>query len=517
MEEIIIPRKIITLLLLLFILIGCKSDSYNTNKTVYIANKPTLIKKKIEKVENGLLPAILIKNAEVKRYNIHERMNHYKVTGVSIAVINNGEIEWAKGYGVKENGTDDSVTVMTLFQAASLTKPIVGAVVLHLVEKDMIDLESPVNDQLKSWKIPENEFTRRKSVTPKMLLLHTGGVTGFGASGYAEEDKIPTLLQILDGLEPANNPPIGVDFEPGSRWRYSNGGYLILQQLLSDVTNSSFIDLMKEIVLEPLSMTNSTFTQPLSSKYVKEAAAGHTFEGAVVEGKWRIIPELAVGSLWTNPMDLCKFIIELQKSIEGNSNKILSKSMTENMLSKHYGNMGLGIGVGGDGKDLQFGFNGGNPGYNCDMFAYAYKDKGAVIMTNSDNGYFLLTEIYRSISAEYEWSDHKPKIKEIAEIDKKIYEEYVGTYHSEQEIRPDFDIKVERENDLLYASFVGEDFNLIPQGKKYNLIPESEQKFFIAEHDWEIEFVKGEIGKVNSIRYFIIIGPGTAQRTNQRK
>ena len=470
----------------------------------YSANKKE-IKERMKKVENGLLPAIRIKCSELKRYNIHERMNDYRIPGLSIALINDGEIEWAKGYGVKENGTDDPVTVKTLFQAASISKPIVAAAFLHLVEKDILDLESPVNGQLKSWKIPDNEFTQKNPVNVKMLITHSGGVIGFGFEGYKIGDKIPTLLQILDGLKPANSPPIRIVLEPGSRWLYSNGGYLILQQLLMDVTSSPFTELMNEIILEPLDMGNSTFSQPLHSCYEKTAATGNKSDGTTVEGKWHIYPEMAAGSLWTNPMDLCKFIMELQRSIKGKSNKVLSKSMTENMLSRHFGNMGLGFVLRGDGEDLGFTFSGGNEGYRCDMYAYASRDKGAVIMTNSDNGHYIINEIFRSVSAEYEWPDYKPQLKEMAKIDKEIYGEYVGTYHSKQEIRPDFDIQIEQENDLLYASFMG---------GKYNLVPESEEKFFIADHGWEIEFLKDDAGKIESIRYFIIVGPGTAHRIN---
>jgi len=479
--------------------------SFDFDKTEYFAYNSTVIKEHVKRVENGLLPAVRIKGSEIKRCNIIERMNHYRIPGLSIAVINDGRIEWAKGYGVKENGTDDPVTVATLFQAASISKPIVAAAVLHLVEKDVIDLESPVNGQLKSWRIPDNEFTQKRPVNVKMLITHSGGVIGFSFEGYKIGDKLPTLLQVLDGLKPAISPPIRVVLEPGSRWLYSNGGYLILQQLLMDVTGSPFPELMNEIILEPLDMGNSTFSQPLQSRYEKMAAAGHRSDGTAVEGKWHIYPEMAAGGLWTNPMDLCKFIMELQRSLEGISDKVLSKSMTENMLSRHFSNMGWGFVIHGNGQDLGFTFSGGNEGYRCDMYAYASKEKGAVIMTNSDNGHYIVNEIFRSVSAEYEWPDYKPQLKEIAKIDKEVYGEYVGTYHSKQEIRPDFDIKIEQENDLLCASFLG---------GKYSLVPESEEKFFIADHGWEIEFLKDDAGKIESIRYFIIVGPGTAHRIN---
>jgi CubicO group peptidase (beta-lactamase class C family) len=473
------------------------------DSTEYIANDSAEAKEHIKNVENGLLPAIHVKGSESTRYSIRERMSHYRIPGVSVAVINNGEIEWAKGYGVKENRADDPVTVATLFQAASISKPVVAVAVLRLVEKNMISLDSPVNTQLKSWKIPDNEFTRKKPVTVEMLLTHTGGVTGFGFEGYRAGDRLPTLIQVLDGLKPAVSPPIRIVHEPGSRWLYSNGGYLILQQLLMDVTDLTFPELMDEIILEPLSMGDSSFSQPLKPGHEKMFASGHKPDGTVVEGKWRVFPEMAAGGLWTNPVDLCRVIIEVQRSLIGRSNRVLSRSMTENMLSRHFENMGLGFVLRGGGEDLGFTFSGGNEGYRCDMFAYTSRGRGAVIMTNSDNGQFLIDELFRGISAEYGWPDYKPRIKEVARIGEKLYDEYVGTYHSRQTIRPDFDINVEKADDHLCVSFMG---------GRYLFLPESEQRFFVVDHGWEIEFLRGEDGKVEGIRYFLIVGPGTAQR-----
>ena len=393
------------------------TEAIDPHEFEYLSYISLEVKERLTNDENGLLPAILIKGSDPVKYNIQERMRHYRIPGVSIAVINNGKLEWAKAYGVKQNGTENPVTITTLFQAASITKPMVAAAVLHLAEKGLIDLDAPVNEQLTSWKIPANEFTAQNPVTPKMLILHTGGVTGLGFDGYSIDAKIPTLLQILDGLDPANSPPIRVDATPGANWRYSGGGYLILQQLMQDVTHKTFSNLLNDIILEPLNMTNSFFSQPLMSEQAKAAATGHTSEGEIVVGKWRIYPELAAGGLWSNPIDLCRFIVELQQSLDGNANQFLSKPMTEYMLSRQFINMGLGFVLGGKDENLSFTFNGGNAGYRCSLFAYASKGQGAVIMTNSDQGDFIIGEIFRSISAEYEWADHKPQIKEMAEVE----------------------------------------------------------------------------------------------------
>jgi len=356
---------------------------------------------KIKRIENDLLPAIDIIGRQTRIFKLTDRMAHFKVPGVSIAVINNGEIEWAKGYGSKEIGKNEEVTTKTLFQAASLSKPIVAMAALHLVEKGKLNMESDVNNQLKSWKIPENEFTASSKVSLKKLIIHVGGLSVSGFRGYATGEKIPTPQQILDGQKPANSEPIRVIFEPGSRWRYSGGGYCVIQLMMIESTEMEFPELMKKFLLEPISMKNSTFAQPLSSEFLENVAAGHRSDGSMVNGKWHAYPEMAAAGLWTTSMDLCRFIIEIQKSYKVRSNRVLSKEMTQKMLTRHSGNFGLGFLLGGQDDSLYFTFNGGNEGYRCDFFAYVKKDQGAVVMTNSDNGGRLIKEILRSIAAEY--------------------------------------------------------------------------------------------------------------------
>ena len=132
-----------------------------------------------------------------------ERMSHYNIPGVSIAVINNGEIEWARGYGVRENGGNVPVTTTTLFQAGSISKPVAAMAALFLVQQGKLALDEHVNTKLVSWKLPENEYTTGQKVSLRGLLSHTAGLTVHGFPGYTANEEIPTLLQILDGIEPA--------------------------------------------------------------------------------------------------------------------------------------------------------------------------------------------------------------------------------------------------------------------------------------------------------------------------
>lgn len=349
-------------------------------------------------------------------------MRFYKVPGISIAVIDVGRVEWARGYGVLELSTKRPVTPDTLFQACSISKPIAAIAALRLVEQGKLNLDTDVNQKLVSWKIPENEFTKEKKVTLRRLLSHTAGITVSGLPGYAVEKAVPNLLQILNGIAPANSKPIRVDIEPGSQWRYSGGGFLVLQQLLIDVAGKPFAELMREMVLEKLEMKNSTYQQPLPRSLTVRAARGYHEDGAMVKGGWHIYPEMAAGGLWSTASDLARVAIELQNSKAGKSNKVLSPRMANEMLSdqmdqfpvamvsKRYGreirNQGLGFRLEGTGRAARFSYHGGKVGYTCFIVAYTETGQGAVVMTNSDNGVELIQEIIRSIAKEYHWLDY---------------------------------------------------------------------------------------------------------------
>src|SRR6185369_8216811 len=251
------------------------------------------VAQRIERVENGLLPPSVMKGESPEKMTLADRMRFYKTPGVSIALINDGKIEWARGYGVLEAGGKEPVTPETLFQAASISKSLTAMVVMRLVEQGKLDLDSDVDKRLVSWKVPENDFTKDQKVTVRRLLAHTAGVTVSGFLGYPPDQALPELRQILEGEKPANSAPIRVDMTPGAKFRYSGGGYVILQQLMMDVTGKSFPELMQETLLQKLGMTHSTFQQPLSPALASKAAAGHLPNGKEIEGKWFVLPELA--------------------------------------------------------------------------------------------------------------------------------------------------------------------------------------------------------------------------------
>jgi CubicO group peptidase (beta-lactamase class C family) len=364
------------------------------------AQQPPELRQRIMAVENGLVPA----KAGPGRVRILDRMRQLNVPGASVAVIRGFKVEWAKGYGVADRQSGAPVTPQTLFQAASTSKPVAALGALKLVERGQLDLDRDVNASLKSWKVPQNQFTRRHAVDLRSLLSHTAGTTVHGFDGYPAGARLPTLRQILDGVKPANSPPIRVDKVPGSGFRYSGGGVEIEQRLMMDVTNKPFPELMRNLVLNPLEMSESTYQQPLPKELRGRAAAGHDGAGRVIPGKWHVYPEMAAAGLWTNPADMSRYVIEVMLASEGRSQKVLRRELINQMLTPQNGGpCGLGpfIEVRRDGK--RFTHNGANAGFRCAFVGLLKRGDGAVVMTNSDNGDPLVGEILKSVAAAYGW------------------------------------------------------------------------------------------------------------------
>jgi CubicO group peptidase (beta-lactamase class C family) len=361
------------------------------------------VERRIERVEHGLLSEQ--GDPPWKRMDLAERMAYHNVPGVSIAVINDFQIEWAKGYGVLEAGMDQPVTTDTIFQPGSTAKPIVAMAALHYVEAGDLELDSDVNNKLVSWKVPENEFTTQAPATLRRLLSHSAGMPYVPLHGYAQGLAIPNRQQILDGEPPANSEPVRVVIVPGTQYSYSNGGYLVVEQLLTDVVRMPFDVIMQEIVLEPLHMDASTFKYPLPENLAPIAASGHRIDGRVIPGGWHTNPEMGPGgSAWATPSDMARFYIDLMLTYTGQSENIISQDMAVEMLTPQIEDRGLGPWVNDEGGDLfYFGHPGATDGYRSYIVVYPKRGQGVVIMTNSDNGEWLYQEILNSVSVEYGW------------------------------------------------------------------------------------------------------------------
>ena len=369
---------------------------------------------RIAKVENGIETLVVDDAQHPVRLDIVRLMKAYNDPGLSIAVIDGYRVAWKRGYGTV--GANDSARVndRTLFQAGSISKPVAATAMLRLVESGKLSLDEDVDAYLKSWKVPDNEFTKNEKATLRRLVSHTAGTTVHGFPGYDVDARRPTLAQILDGSPPANTAPVVVNFLPGSKARYSGGGVTIEQLVLTDVTGETFPALLSKSVLDPIDMHDSTFEQPLPRNLAARAAHGTYPDGKSVHGNWHIYPEMAAAGLWTTPGDLAKFAIETALAEEGKSSRLLSTSMTRERLTAQPGSngrIGLGFFVSPDSPG-EFSHDGADEGFQATFVMNAKTGKGVVIMTNSDNGMLVAWDVIGSVATEYGWT--KPQKRSLA-------------------------------------------------------------------------------------------------------
>jgi CubicO group peptidase (beta-lactamase class C family) len=414
-----------------------------------------------------------------------DRMKHYNVPGVSIAFFQQGQIVWARSYGLADVANHKPVAPETLFQAGSISKPVSALAALTLVQAGALNLDQDVNTKLHSWKVPDNDFTKTEKVTLRRILSHSAGLTVHGFRGHAAGETLPTTIQILNGEKPANNEPIRVQSVPGTKWDYSGGGYIVMQLLLSDVTGKPFPEILQKKVLGPAGMVNSTFEQPLPKNLWSKAALPYDGDGKPISGGWYTYPEMAPGGLWTTPSDLAHFAIEIQNAYAGQS-KILSQELARQMLSRQSDDWGLGVALGTPGQTPRFGHSGSDEGFRADFEAYLDGlGQGVVVMSNAPQGAMLNDEILRAVAREYDWPDFHPNEHEIVKVDPAILTSYVGTYDL-GEIKH----TVTMDGGKLYIQ-AG------PLGsERQQLLPESDSQFFILSQQLIFIFHKDEKGAI---------------------
>lgn len=446
---------------------------------------PESLEEKIAKVDSGLVRPVYLEGDST--WTIEERMEHYGVPGVSIAVINNFKVEWVKSYGIIDKETKEPVTDKTLFQAGSISKPVAAYGALRIAEHGKISLDENVNTYLKSWQLPENEFTIEKKVALKHLLSHTGGLTVHGFLGYSPDLPVPSLVQVLDGVPPANSPAIRVDKIPEAGFRYSGGGYCIMQQMLIDVDGKSFPQIMQEQVFGPLRMSNSTYNQPLEGEQLKVAATGYLPDGSMTKGKRHTYPEMAAAGLWTTAEDLAKFAIDLQKTLIGESSVVLSRAMAEKMTTPFIEDfIGLGIFLNKRKDDVYVGHGGWDEGFSSELLFHKDKGYGVVVLINSNHPRFI-SELIRSVARTYNWSNYVPVYKK-QEMSESSLAEIAGRYRNGS----DGLATIFNDGNRLFMKFI--------RGEEVELFKISDTTYVRRENEQPIQFKVNPVdGKLNMV------------------
>lgn len=444
------------------------------------AQKDDEIQSEINAIENGLINNIQIKGDSIQKFSIQERMEFHKVPGVSIAVVENGKIKWAKGYGFANTDTGTKVDENTLFQAGSISKPLAALSALKLYENDSLELNKDVNYYLKNWQIPEDKFTKTKKVTIEKLLTHTAGMTVHGFPGYQQTDEFPEIIDVLNGN--GNTAKIVVDTIPGSIWRYSGGGYTVMEKVVEDVSGLTLDKYMSKNILLPIGMKNSTYQQPITKEWKNNISAAYDGNGKLIKGLWNNYPEQAAAGLWTTASDLALYCIEIQDILQGKRDGVLTKKTVDIMLTKHKNDWGLGPSLQWEKDSLIFKHGGKNAGFTNNLISFANRGNAVIVMTNADNGGKLIGEILKSVSNYYDWGISKPRIIDIIELPKSKLEQFVGKYKLDFQVPDigDYIVEVTLEGNKLYVND--------PNDENATLAPMEELKFINVQNGDEVVF-----------------------------
>jgi CubicO group peptidase (beta-lactamase class C family) len=384
-------------------------------------------------------------------------MRAHHVASLSIAVVERGRIVWARAYGFVDVAGQTPATTQTAYQAGSISKPVAASAAMRLVERGRLTLDGDLNSQLKSWRIPDSPYTAAQPVTLRELLTHTGGVTVSSFLGYAAGAPTPDVIQVLEGKPPANTPAVVVDQTPGMTWRYSGGGFTIVQLLMMDVTGRSFPDLMRETVLAPLGMNRSTYEEPLPESWRAAASTGYLANGDPVPGRFRTYPEMAAAGLWTTPSDLAKWAIALERAYNGEPSPLMSRASARAMLTPGLGRWGLGIQVRSAGQDLWFLHDGDDLGFKATLVGWPSGERAIIVMASGDDSYAVVAPLAHAVARHYGWKGLVPDVVAAAPISAAQRQEVVGAYGHGAFV-------ISLDGETLTAKFLGRTAELLPQG-----------------------------------------------------
>ncbi len=367
-----------------------------------------------------------------------------------------------------------------------------------------MSLDGDVRPLLKSWQLKGSPQLATQPVTLRRLLNHTAGLNQVGGKGYDRGAPLPTLAQILDGAPPANTPPIRVEKIPGAEWGYSSGGYYVTQALMTDATGERFARLAERLVLRPAGMTGSTFAQPLDAGRSRLAATAVGPDGSPMPGGWRVNPELAAGGLWTTPTDLARLLIALAHDIRGEGQRLLSRESAGQLMKPGLKNWGLGVELAAPGGPRRIGHTGHNVGYVSEYVMYPDSCQGAVVMTNADQGGWLVTEILRAIGDTYGWPEARlSPVQAAIPLTDAIVRRFVGSYRLRDFPAEGFTISRRPDGGLYWArnGHVGRD-----------LLPEHDGRLFSPDSRMTLDAVDPDAARANSLELGFGGGKNIADR-----
>ncbi len=340
-------------------------------------------------VPGAAQPASLEEYTDGVAARVPERLERDEVPGAAVAVVVDGQLAWADGFGVADHETGIPVTADTVFQAGSISKSLIAWATVALAEEGSVDLDAPVEAQLDGWQLSESSYPTQQ-VTPRRLLAHTAGLP-FAIGG------LPTSTEQLRGGQ-VDRELFTLEREPGEGFVYSNPGFSVLALLVEEAGDAPLPEVMDEVVLGPLGMDDSTFA--LDASLAERAATGHTADGEPVPVDWPA--PVGASGLHTTSVDLARFV-EATVDVDAGGGVLAAEALAE-LHRPHVDTAGVPHALMADASGLghfvetlpngerAVAHAGEEEGWVGGYVAVPATGDGIVVLTNSRRGYPLLID-----------------------------------------------------------------------------------------------------------------------------
>ncbi|MEL7197929.1 MAG: serine hydrolase domain-containing protein [Pseudomonadota bacterium] len=396
-------------------------------------------------LENGLIGIVSFQGEEALRPTIEQRMDELEVRAASVAIYQQGELQWASAYGEAENPD-------TLFQAASLSKAVAAVGIVALAGEVGMDLD---DDLTPSFAILQDPRVNPEgaSVTLRQLLSHSAGTTISGFPGYDPEDAIPSTLDIALGRNGSTTPGIQIDPAHIGQRIYSGGGFHLTQLWAETVSGEPFPDLMDRLVLEPVGMKRSTFDLIApGDERAANLALGFGEEGLPAEGGWLLYPQGAAAGMWSTPSDYGLFMSALIASVTKNEDRGIHPDVGREVLTPAIGFTGLAVGFQIRQGQVRLSNSGDNRGYWNHTMSFPARGDVIVVMTSGPGGFILMGDINRTAAEVYDWPALPLIERERMALSEEERGELPGRYVHPETGEPAFDISIDQDGKIILTT-----------------------------------------------------------------
>lgn len=436
---------------------------------------------RIARVEAGLLPPVVIRGREVEPMALSDRLDHYRASALSLAVIDGYEVVWAQAWGTVALGRDEEVTPESLFQAGSVSKPVAALVVASLTLKGELSLDLPLAALVEGR--PEIREAVGRRLLLRHLLAHTAALPVHSWRGWYRDQELPSTAQMLAEAELFPTGP------PGEEVRYSNTGYLLVQLAVEETTGRPFHRVAADALFSPLGLDHSSFQEPLPKSLLESSVWGH-YQGERVRGKGRMYPAAPAG-LWTTPSDLARLMAEVLRAANGRSQAVVPASIAREMIEPVLpgAERSLAWSVAGDGDARWIHQDGRVAGFTAYVVGYPERGQGVAVMSNSHGSHPLNLEVARAVAADYGWPQFVME-RELVELSEGELQRFEGRYEYALPAG-------------LVVTFTVRDGRLFGQtgeGPAWEAVPVGEREFITAVGNAVIRFEVDEEGRVTGFR-----------------